>query len=333
MDLNLYHNQAAKYLAGQMDVAEKEAFLAWVNESPENRQFFEKLEKTWKLTGTVPAPAFSEDIAPAWDNIFLAIQQPSPAKTVRLYRRWAAVAAAAVVALALVAGWWWYAGPDGGGEMVQVFSAESDTTHVLLPDGSAVWLNAHSRLAYRSNFRERIVELEGEAFFDIAHQQGNPFRVMAGGSETTVLGTAFNVRAYPGEKQVEIAVDRGKVAFADSRQADKPILLEAGQAAALNLDNNALQALPEKEANANAWHTRELMFEDVPLARVKTAIERYFNITLIAPDETLWNCRFQGHFQNPELDQILQVIAFTLSLQIEQQENQILLIGSGCESQ
>lgn len=176
-------------------------------------------------------------------------------------------------------------------ERVQVIkqSVHEDHKVILLADGSKVWLNEGSRLEYPNTFTEgapREVTLIGEAFFEVEKAQDWPFIVHTGGVETKVLGTEFNVKAYPEMEDVLVSVRSGKVMVSHNRKTlatlvrnqelripvlDKPgIPLEASQIVEKDLHKKI----------AGSWKDGHLEYEDETFASIIGDLERFYQISI-----------------------------------------------------
>jgi hypothetical protein len=158
-------------------------------------------------------------------------------------------------------------------------TAKGRRFHVILPDGSQVWLNAGSRLTYftRVGQQDRIrkAELEGEGYFDIAPDKAVPFHLTAGGTETVVLGTAFNVKAYKDESKVAVTLVRGAVSVDLS---GKSVSLRAGQAAIALPGTGTLTRQDNPNTNAAiAWRDGYFAF-DGPLDDVARELGRWYDV-------------------------------------------------------
>jgi ferric-dicitrate binding protein FerR (iron transport regulator) len=146
--------------------------------------------------------------------------------------------------------------------------------HITLPDGSGVWLNAASTLRYPTSFsaHERIVELNGEAYFDIQPHANAPFKVKAGNNtEILVLGTGFNVSAYPNDAQVATTLLHGKVSVNAS-------LLQPGQQAQVAAGGQAVNVLPADTSQVMAWKNGMFNFENASISEVMKQLERWYDI-------------------------------------------------------
>ena len=173
--------------------------------------------------------------------------------------KWRTWVAAATAAALLAGGWWFWKGksrpiPLAGGIVKGSVAPETGGKQFIhLPDGSTVLLNEGSRLSYPDNFSgsKREVELTGEAYFDIREEKGRPFVVRAGNVTTTVLGTSFNIMAYPGKKAVTVTVITGKVRVGDDKE--KYHILTPNQQITVN---GRTEAVVQQKVNINsimAW--------------------------------------------------------------------------------
>ena len=149
------------------------------------------------------------------------------AKVRRMVLQFTGVAAA--VALAFFVGRQWLPAAQSPAETVpqQLVTQKGSRSHIKLPDGTTVWLNAGSKLNYPRQFTggKREVALEGEAFFDVAKDPDRPFTVRTKTFAIRVLGTEFNVAAYPDENKLETTLISGKVQVTMNEKPDQNIIL------------------------------------------------------------------------------------------------------------
>ncbi|MCB0617516.1 MAG: FecR domain-containing protein [Saprospiraceae bacterium] len=338
-DDGVYVELIAKYLSGNLGPEEKEALFAWVKASDANRTFFEEMVQVWGMTEQLEPSLPAVDLDDEWAQIQQRLQvgpvkMPSTSgKTVRLSIRFALARVAAVLLLALAALWWYYR-PVIGGEWTTIETALHEEREVTLPDGSRVWLNERTRLSYRTNFDQRHIQLSGEAFFKVERDESRPFVIYGGDTRTEVLGTSFNLRAYPEEKMVELTVKTGLVAFSEQKGFVKEsVELPAGNSGLFDQGSGELTVASQEISNADAWHTGRLEFHDQSLAEVKDALERYFGTEILVENPAILECPYTGQFQQPELDQVLSVLSYLFDLQVEKMEEGVLLRGIGCVGQ
>jgi ferric-dicitrate binding protein FerR (iron transport regulator) len=178
-----------------------------------------------------------------------------------------------------------------------------------LPDGTKGWLNSGSTLTYPLPFDEnRNVALEGEAWFDVFHDEKRPFEVKAGESLIRVLGTSFNVSAYREEKYVEVVLQSGKVEFSNESQTEKVILQPSEQ---LILHENRLEISSVDVSKYKAWTEGRLVFRGDYMAEVAKKIERWYNIKVEIADKDLTQFSFRATFVDDALEDVLNQLSMT----------------------
>lgn len=331
-DPNTNAERIGRYLSGEASPAEVVELMDWVEQSPANKEFFDNMLQLWAIPEPQPAlPALNT--AQAWAALESAInQQTTAAPKSRGIVSMKQMLRAAAVLLPLALALWWVLGrSDAPNEVLMAQTAKQERTTITLPDGSTVQLNENSELYYRQDADARYVTLSGEAFFEVRHMDGKPFVISSGEARTTVLGTSFNVRAYPQEGRVEVSVQTGKVqveAIADSQQ--KTILM-AGQAAAVQENHLQPAFTGDTAGNAVAWKDRRFRFDDTPVEEVVRTMERYFGVEITLTRPELGACRFSGTYDDPQLEEVLQALSFAIDAQWQQHTGAISISGSGCK--
>lgn len=175
-----------------------------------------------------------------------------------------------------------------------------------LSDGSVVTLNAGSSLRYPKVFKgnsRSVTLLEGEAFFEIQSRERCPFTVATAGTQTTVLGTSFNVQAYTVAREVKITVVTGKIAVKDRYGSDAMILLPDEQAA---FSPAGIQKKKVSAADNTGWLNGKLQFRNETLEKVALILENNYNVTFAFSKDATRHIRFTATFStNDPLDKIL----------------------------
>ena len=204
---------------------------------------------------------------------------------------------------------------------------------VQLPDGSEVWLNADSKITYKENFQgqNREVQLEGEAFFDVARDDSRPFIIHTPAIDVRVLGTAFNVRAYADERNTETSLIRGSVEITLVKSPDlKKIILKPNDKLIVN--NELATVADRKDANTVAplltlakikytakdtlaqetmWTSDKLVFDAEPIEDVALKLERWYDVKVTIADEALRKTPFTGTFEGESLETVLEAMRLT----------------------
>ncbi len=171
-------------------------------------------------------------------------------------------------------------------ELVVPYGKKSE---LILNDGTKVWLNAGSKLAFPSEFsgQTRAVFLEGEAYFKVANNESKPFIVNTGKLDVEVLGTWFNISAYPSDERIETVLLEGSVAI-NKRGAfgvgKSQVVLKPSQKASFNKSNRDFMITEESNADIYiAWTEGCLQFHKESLYEVFTKLERYYNVEIELP--------------------------------------------------
>jgi len=187
----------------------------------------------------------------------------------------------------------------------------NENKYVTLPDSSVVLLKHGSQMTYQFNGKIRIVKLTGEAYFDVRHQK-YPFVIHTGKITTTVLGTAFNIEAYPGKK-VTVSVTRGKVGVTDNFSKKTAMLLPNQQATYLE-DSHSFKESASNIPEILAWAKNDMEFDDMPFKQLADRLSRRYNVTIEFEDPELEKELISGRFTGTEsLQEVLKDISKTMS--------------------
>lgn len=202
---------------------------------------------------------------------------------------------------------------------------------VHLPDGSMVILNRHSRLDYRAgaDSADREAVLSGEGYFDIVHRQGRPFLVRTGKLVTRVLGTVFNVRAYAGDRSIEVTVEHGKVQVmkGDSSMG----LLSDKEQIRYDKGTEGYSAKLVNMQPVLAWKPAEIRFDDITMEEAARRIGQRFNMGVAFTNPALKDCRVTATFYlEDDLDQIMTVICAVNQESFVIRGDKIVIDGKGC---
>lgn len=201
------------YLTNQCSAEELERFFVLINNSKDDQTILELMSASWDQTQRIPETGLVPDFLPK------ETRRIKPDRAGRGYFGFRTVAAAAAVLLILTglffsrSAIWNAISPV---HQLETITVHAERRQLLLPDGSRVWLSPNSKLIYPDKFREgnRVVSLDGEAFFEVAHDVRHPFIIQSGKVNTRVLGTSFNISAYPKQTELSVTLVTGKVAVA-----------------------------------------------------------------------------------------------------------------------
>lgn len=197
--------------------------------------------------------------------------------------------------------------------MIEKQNPQGMKSQFVLPDGTKVYLNAESDLFYPRQFNDtaRIVHLMGEAFFEVALDTLKPFTVKSNNIVTTALGTSFNVRAFPDDEDVNVALVTGKILVKSEHQMGNDYLLSPGEKITIDLQNNQAFVSNFNLLSETGWKDGILIFENTGFHEFVQKIERWYGVkvTVSGKPATRWN--IDGHFKNESLEEILKGLSFT----------------------
>ena len=196
---------------------------------------------------------------------------------------------------------------------------------VVLPDSSLVWLNSGSSIGVWASYnrRTRGVELQGEGYFDVRHDDNNPFYVTAKGVTVKVLGTTFNLSAYEGDKEVKTTLIEGKV---DVSAARNSLILQPGQQAVVN-DDTSIQLHTDVNVNLiMAWKDGFFRFRDEPIANILRELQKWYPISAIEIAEGNTD-KFTGSIRrSKKLLDILAAIEEVSDLSFDVKEGRVIVM-------
>ncbi len=195
-----------------------------------------------------------------------------------------------------------------------------------LPDGTVVILNSSSSITYQEPFTDsaRYVELEGEAFFEVAHDPNKPFVVTSGTVQTVALGTSFNVRAFQSEQDIRVSLATGKVKVKiTGKSSEQETLLEPGQQLAYDKVLETQEKREFDELLDLGWRDGIIVFEDADLDEFITTLERWYGVTFEVTGTQTSRWHIEGKFDNETLKEIMEGLSFTYNIQYEMEGKRI----------
>jgi transmembrane sensor len=245
--------------------------------------------------------------------------------------------------------------PDVISQYLEVIVPEGQRSQLILPDGTKVWLNSGSLFKYPTEFlkQNRDVFLEGEAFFDVKHNDDIPFVVhLKEKLSIRVLGTEFNVKCYPDEKVIETTLIQGSIKLIKENGAgsefteielkpnEKAIFQKQSQSFDISrlltaetrdkvvpgIQNITKEQFQNKIEPITAWKEDELVFYDETFEEIAIKMSRWYGLKITLTDENLKNERFTGKFANKEtIYQVLDIFNRSESIQYYSRNQEIVI--------
>lgn len=352
----------AKYLANELDEKERTDFESQLIQNEDFSLEFEAYMTAWALND--PQQAQSFDTAAAWLTVSEQVaettkpvmevmdheitdangksEKNNEAEVIHINEDkggrngFSFLKIAATLLILAVGGYFAVTGisdEPSQGNLMEHVSANTGMNEFELPDGTSVKLNASSKLVYDKNFGvdNRKVTLLGQADFDVTRNENLPFIIEAGQSRVEVLGTSFDVAAYP-NKEVKLVVTEGTVAFSSLKKEGVKEILTKGQQAVIDISGESIEISEVANDNFRSWWTREFKFEDAPLHEIFERLERTYWVEIDYPEsikDCLWT---HDNHKDATIENVLELLKGSFeSFSYEIKENQIKLEGTVCD--
>jgi transmembrane sensor len=333
MKENKYIELIAQHLSGKISESDRRDFREWINSNAKNQALLEEMRQLWEISKEHDF-SFDTNVKEAWKKVEQRIEVTNEAKgssfkAIRLFSIKQYLKIAAVILFGSVSLFLFFQNQEP--ELFTFKTIEEQTLDFLLPDSSRIVMNKNSHLTYQNIEGKRIVTLAGEAWFDVKHLDSIPFEIESGETKTVVLGTTFNVRAYPQEDITEVSVERGKVAFFEKENEENKKILEAGIEGFFDkIEKTEIEIEVRENSNVDAWRTLTIDCDNVKLRKVFETMERYFEFEIEVADLTILDCHLFGSYENPEFDVLFKLMKEALGLKIEKKGNTYFVSGKGC---
>ena len=327
-------NLIAARLSGNSSQSDWDELLQWMSESEENKQYYLEMREIWFSTGYAMV---SFDESKAFEDFIYRSHIHEKKRKKHFWtgnvRRalWQGIAAAAVVAICVIGGY--ITGEsriNNSFADIVVEAPVGSRTSITLPDSTKVWLNAGSTLAYSQGFGidKRTVKLDGEGYFEVAHNKEKPFKVESKDMCVTVLGTRFNFRNFADDSEVVVTLSEGAVALDNLLAKNSPRrTLAPGQRAVVDKRNGRMKIEETNATNAHQWIYGYLFFDEELLPDIAKRLERSYNISIVIENEELMHTRFYGNFirENQSVQDVINNIASTGNIKYKIEGNQITI--------
>lgn len=325
------HYLFKRYLENTCSRNELEEFLAYVNQAKEDKELRALIKKVYSSLETgagIPTHVNEKGRLITADPEWVVPVKPVKMKSYAPYK----VAAAIIIATGIL----WLSTRSFNEKTIPAGSVSSSITKkstnrseskfLLLEDSTQVWLNAASSLEFPDQFdaKQREVYLSGEAYFDVRHAEKVPFIIHTGTISTTVLGTAFNIKAYPGEKNITIAVSRGKVKI--TRKDGWEITLTKGQQLKLNeSEESSIEKNVSTELIAG-WQQGNIVYDDEALVDIIADMERIYNVEINLLDPVIVGQHISTSFRKEiGVEQALQVLCKVTESKLSKEGNSYII--------
>lgn len=342
MDLRLLE----KFFNKQCTPEEVAEVLRWFNDKDKKFHTLSAIEDEWQHFENADSPRQTKDKNARLENIhhhLLNREVPSQAASSRTVEVRKSVfknigfgfrVAAIVILAVLAAVSLQHTFPsDATVEQVAYITKSNPAgqkTTIFLEDGSKVTLNAASTLTYPEYFSgtERRLQLQGEAFFEVAEDTNRPFTVVAKGMATTALGTSFNIRAYEDENSISIALATGKVKVESSETTDHAEVYQLLPGELLTYDMALANYKKERfDLKAQlAWKDGIIYFHDASFEQVIDELSRWYGVSFGIENQPAGSWRYTGEFRKENLENVLLSISYAKKFDFKINDDTVKLV-------
>ena len=309
MGEHIFRQLIIKELKGEVSPEESQQLDQWINENAENQKRFTELWTAYQLTSP-DVELFEPDKEAAWSKIRdnIALPRQKGLWIIQFSRIAAAAILFFLIGIAFQHIFSDKISTDFLNQYSTVIVPEGQKSMIVLPDGSNVWLNSGSSLKYKNSFNAKIreVEIAGEGFFEVKSDKSRMFRVHSGDISVEVYGTAFNVKNYGEEKQLEVTVENGNVGVV--REGSLLAELTRGkQVSVRKADRDVIVSDANVEV-VTAWKNNELIFDDSPFEEVIRYLERWYGVKITIEEKMKKNHNYTFKVKTESLTELLKLL-------------------------
>lgn len=304
------------------EISEKDSCLLneWLAESLKHQSYLDGMKELWESSG-IANPDLLFDYERAYSLFVKRIHEKRPETSLRPLRkslvfiRRVAIIAAVIISVVILRYYTvlYFDAQKPAIELLlsEVVSPNGSKTQLRLADGTVVWLNSGSKLFYNDGFgkENRALELEGEAYLNVSHNEKIPLTVKAGGLNVKVLGTKFNVNAYPDNEEIKVSLLEGSVSMTDYRTTGTTVLkpMETG---VYQVNTQQITVKKGLDKNALNWMKNQLVFSGETFEEIARILERRFDVKIRIHNKRLQKRCFGGDFGKEEsIDKVLKVMS------------------------
>jgi transmembrane sensor len=317
-----------RYLQGTCTPEEKMLFEAWLQESADNRKQLYETRLLWHASG-IEHFRSEEPLNKALATFNENIQRSQNQRRKRLYismMRYAAMVTGAVLIAWLVTVLIKQK-PRPDTLITSTVSHTDSSQLVVLSDGTRVWLNSNSRITYPARFStgNRKVTIEGEAYFDVTHDPEHPFIVHTATVDIKVLGTAFNVQAYPNAAQAEAVLVRGKIVMADSL-GHQLAAVAPGQIARFEKASKQVTLQPVNADSYTGWRFGQITLSGANLATITRKLSALYAVRFTIDPSVKDTARYNFIFSKRKpVEEVMEMLSFIAPIHYQVKGKEILI--------
>ncbi len=313
MENNIPWDLIISKLRQNLSEKDENYFQEWLNIGC-NRELFRELEIVWKNVQEKSA-GYEPDVEYYWKQLSAKIHQDKISKNKKVslkinFRYLSRIAVAASIALILSFSTYYFIKAYNSGRREHItYSTQNNKSTILLPDSSEVMLHANTILTYNSDKTSgrREVDITGEAYFKVKHDQKVPFIVHVNGISIKVHGTEFNVCSYSSDDKILVSLIEGSISM--NTPSDKNIFLKPGEEAAYSKNCKTLSVAKGDMDLAKIWTGDRIRFEDKSLHEVCKYLSKWYGISIRIEPDIVENQSYTFTVTGQPLSEIIEIMS------------------------
>lgn len=321
-----YISLIVKDCNNELNKTEQKALGSWIDADVKHKKLYAEIKDDWEKSAAYKSELVI-DKAKAWQKIESKISAAQETKVVSIFKYKQLFRIVAMLVVVFTATFFVKDFVLNKGFVTEQ-TAENETKSINLPDGSTVVLNENSSLRYKDIFSKREVSLKGEAFFEVTKDENHPFTVNVNKTTTQVLGTSFNIDAQQ-KGIIELALITGKVKFSNTK--NNSVILNPGETATYNKQTAIFTKKKNNNENSISWKTNKLVFDNTNLIEVVKNLNDYYKSKISLKETQNTACTFTGTFENAKLEEVLEVLSFSLNTELEFVNNNYSIGAGDCQ--
>jgi transmembrane sensor len=322
-----------KQLKGSLSPAEEAELQQWEQAHADNKVLADQMRLLWKKSAAF-TPSVELNLEQDFQKVLskIEVQQETEPIRISLYTRIKPALRIAAVFVVLLAALFvvrntLFSEP----ELIEQFASSDEPQRVDLSDGSVVWLRKGASVSYPDDLKNnpRHIQLDGEAYFEVAHDPAHPFVVETKyGGTVEVLGTSFGVQTS--QDETVVLVRTGKVNFTPN-PARKGVFLTPGRRASYTTNTRQLHVGNALTFNALAWQTGGLEFIDTPMRQVVDDLSTFYGVEVELVNEKMADCTLTSPLNNRPIEEVLNTLKLSYQFKVESTANGFRLLGGTCQ--
>ena len=308
-----------KYVKGETSEEENLQLHQWIQQSSENKKRFFAEKDIWDSYG-FHSNKKKYEVAPELEILKKRVEFRNAHRSIKLIN---VLKMAAMLLIAFGLGWsgqylsLFNKQQTDEASMQEIIVPKGQVNQIFLADGTRIWINSGSKLTLPSVFApgERVVKLNGEAFFEVAKDKKRPFMVEVNGQQIKVFGTSFNVRAYDNSDKIETTLETGQIQL---RIGNETKMLKPGEQSLFNKTEKQLVISKVDPVNFSSWKEGRYEFQNEDLIEVFKVVERWYDVEITYDENTFKGMHFSGVIKrNKDAKHFLDLLNLTIPVSYE----------------